>query len=44
MVISRQISAFAAFIGIDEQADGDLLWIAEDAIQNPLPPGGTCDV
>jgi hypothetical protein len=41
-----QVAAFAAFIGMDLQADADLLWIAEDAILHPLPPGAAsvmCD-
>ena len=34
-----QVAAFAAFIGLDPSADADLLWIAEDAMLHPLPPG-----
>ena len=33
--------AFAAFIGLDAVADADLMWIAEDAMLHPLPPGAS---
>jgi hypothetical protein len=44
-----QVAAFAAFIGLDAEVDADLMWIAEDAMLHPLPPGAspsraTCNV
>jgi hypothetical protein len=36
-----QVAAFAAFIGLDAEADADLMWIAEDAMLHPLPPGAS---
>ena len=36
---AEEICEFAVYIGMDPIADLDLLWIAEEALLAPLPPG-----
>lgn len=36
---ARDVRAFAEVLGIDLALDDDLLWIAREALVNPLPPG-----
>ena len=42
--IVQDVVRHGVYLGLDPQTDGDLLWIAEEAIAAPLPAGWHCDM